>query len=96
MDVSELYRIIDTEAFQALRERKQLGVNSLVFPGAVHTRFEHSIGVLSLAQRLCRIHGITGNDARHIQAFALLHDIGHGPFSHQTEPVLQGSHHRQG
>ncbi len=96
VDVSELYRIIDTEAFQALRERKQLGVNSLVFPGAVHTRFEHSIGVLSLAQRLCRIHGITGNDARHIQAFALLHDIGHGPFSHQTEPVLQGSHHKQG
>ena len=96
VEVSELYRIIDAEPFQALRERKQLGVNSLIFPGAVHTRFEHSIGVLSLTQRLCRIHGITGSEALHLQAFALLHDIGHGPFSHQTEPVLQGGHHHQG
>ena len=97
VDISHLERIIDTEQFQALRGRKQLGINYLVFPGAVHTRFEHAIGVLSLAQRLCTINKIPKEDALHLQAFALLHDIGHGPFSHQIEPVLSGSdHHQQG
>ena len=97
VDISHLERIIDTEQFQALRGRKQLGINHLVFPGAVHTRFEHAIGVLSLSQRLCTINKIPKEDAIHIQAFALLHDIGHGPFSHQIEPVLSGSdHHQQG
>ena len=96
VDVGRLRRIIDSEPFQALRERRQLGLNHLVFPGAVHTRFEHCIGVLSLAQRLCRIHGIDGDEAIAIQVFALLHDIGHGPFSHQIEPVIGESHHENG
>lgn len=96
VDISHFSRIIDSEFFQALRYKKQLGLNHIVFPGAVHSRFEHSIGVLSLAQRLCRIHGISGDDALHIEAFGLLHDVGHGPFSHQTETVLQGGHHENG
>ena len=96
VDVGHLRRIIDSEPFQALRERRQLGLNHLVFPGAVHTRFEHCIGALSLAQRLCRIHGLSGDEALAIQIFALLHDIGHGPFSHQTEPVIGESHHDNG
>ena len=96
VDVGRLRRIIDSEPFQALRERRQLGLNHLVFPGAVHTRFEHCIGVLSLAQRLCRIHRLSGDEAQSIQIFALLHDIGHGPFSHQIEPVIGESHHENG
>ncbi|MBR0458077.1 MAG: HD domain-containing protein [Victivallales bacterium] len=97
VDLSGFERIIDLECFQRLRDRKQLGVNHLVFPGAVHTRFEHVIGVLALTQRLCRIQGLAGEDARHLQAFALLHDVGHGPFSHQIEPVLvPANHHSHG
>ncbi len=96
VSVNGFTEILDDEHFQALRERKQLGVNYLIFPGAVHTRFEHAIGVLSLAQRLCRVQGFGENDGRLLQAFALLHDIGHGPFSHQTEPVLAMNHHDHG
>lgn len=88
--------IIDHPHFQRLRWRKQLGVNYLVFPGAVHTRFEHAIGSLGLTQRLCRIHRVSADDERLLGAFALLHDIGHGPFSHQIEPIIGGSHHEQG
>ena len=96
VDISVLAPLIDHPAFQALRERRQLGVNCLVFPGAVHTRFEHAIGTLALTQRLSRIHRLDDDDARHLQAFALLHDLGHGPFSHQIEPVLHGDHHGNG
>ena len=55
---------MDHPLFQRLRERKQLGVNYLVFPGAVHTRFEHAIGVLALTQRFCRVHGMEGQRAK--------------------------------
>lgn len=97
VDISHFERLIDTPFFQALRGRKQLGLNHLVFPGAVHTRFEHAIGVLSLTQRLCTINHLPQDEALHLQAFALLHDIGHGPFSHQIEPVLSTSdHHLEG
>lgn len=96
VDVGEYLRIIDHPHFQRLRERKQLGVNYLVFPGAVHTRFEHALGSLALTQRFCRIHAIAGEEKHLLCAFALLHDIGHGPFSHQVEPVIGGSHHDHG
>lgn len=96
VDISALTPLIDHPAFQALRERRQLGINYLVFPGAVHTRFEHAIGTLALTQRLIRIHRLDDDDALHLQAFALLHDLGHGPFSHQVEPVLRGDHHSNG
>ncbi|MDQ0290708.1 HD domain-containing protein [Oligosphaera ethanolica] len=96
VDVGALLPLIDHPHFQALRLRKQLGVNYLVFPGAVHSRFEHAVGVLALTQRLCRLHAFSADDARLLQVFALLHDIGHGPFSHQIEPVLAGEHHEHG
>ncbi|MBP5638150.1 MAG: HD domain-containing protein [Victivallales bacterium] len=96
VDVEPFLPIIDYPHFQKLRERKQLGINYLIFPGAVHTRFEHTLGVLSLTQRLCRIHNIDGERAQTLQVFALLHDIGHGPFSHQIEPVLSEDHHTIG
>ena len=96
VDIAEYQALIDHPCFQALRERKQLGVNCLVFPGAVHTRFEHAVGTLSLTERLCRVHGLAGTRRRALCAFALLHDVGHGPFSHQTEPILGGGHHERG
>ena len=96
VDIAEYQPLIDHPCFQALRERKQLGVNYLVFPGAVHTRFEHAVGSLALTERLCRVHGLDDDRRRHLCAFALLHDIGHGPFSHQTEPMLGGDHHERG
>ncbi|MFO7821516.1 MAG: HD domain-containing protein [Lentisphaeria bacterium] len=96
IDVSEFLPLIDHSLFQRLRGRKQLGINHLVFPGAVHTRFEHALGVLGLTDRVCRMYDIAGADRRLLCAYALLHDIGHGPFSHQIEPILDGSHNEQG
>ncbi|XP_057830386.1 uncharacterized protein LOC131041362 isoform X2 [Cryptomeria japonica] len=83
-------RFIDTEQFQRLRDVKQLGMCSLVYPGAVHSRFEHSLGVYWLAgeaiQRLKQYQGreldIDRFDISCVKLAGLLHDVGHGPFSH--------------
>ncbi len=96
VDVGALRPLLDHPSFQKLRGRKQLGVNYLVFPGAVHTRFEHAVGCLGLTQRLGRIHSLGEEQRRLLCAFALVHDIGHGPFSHQIEPILGGNHHEYG
>jgi len=96
VDVSELLPILDAPPVQRLRHRKQLGVNHLMFPGAVHTRFEHSIGTLDLVQRVCERQKLPEDRARALQAYALLHDVGHGPFSHQIEPLLTKSHKENG
>jgi HD superfamily phosphohydrolase len=96
VDISEFVPLVDHPLFQRLRGRKQLGVNYLVFPGAVHTRFEHVVGVLGMTQRLCRVLNIQGDESRSLCAYALLHDIGHGPFSHQIEPVAGGCHNQRG
>lgn len=95
VEVGAFVSVIDHPLFQKLRGRRQLGLNHLVFPGAVHTRFEHAVGVLGLTQRVCRIQQLEERDARELCLFALLHDLGHGPFSHQIEPVLRTSHHEQ-
>ena len=84
--------LIDTGAFQRLRRVKQLGTTDLVFPGARHTRFEHSIGVFHLAGlalgRLAAIGvGADAADERALLAAALLHDVGHYPFSHAVEEL---------
>ncbi|CAL9101633.1 unnamed protein product [Musa textilis] len=86
-------KFIDTEQFQRLRDLKQLGLTCMVFPGAVHTRFEHSLGVYWLAGEAVRcLQTYQGSeididcyDVQTVKLAGLLHDIGHGPFSHMFE-----------
>ena len=83
--------IIDSLVFQRLRGIKQLANTHLIYPGAVHTRFEHCLGTLEIAFRLAqRIKSLHGNweRLRAIRYAALLHDIGHGPFSHVFEDIV--------
>jgi HD superfamily phosphohydrolase len=88
-------RAADTPWFQRLRGLKQLGVSSFLYPGAVHTRFEHSIGVAHLArtfaetvQRQQPDMGVTVDDVETVMLAGLMHDVGHGPFSHLFEDVV--------
>ncbi|MEM4272582.1 MAG: HD domain-containing protein, partial [Candidatus Bilamarchaeaceae archaeon] len=81
-------RIIDTPQFQRLRGIRQLGMTYLVYPGAMHTRFEHSIGTMHLASLICERLGISGERKELVRAFALLHDVGHAAFSHESERAL--------
>ena len=87
------WRLIDTPEFQRLRRIKQLGLSDFVFPGATHSRFAHSIGVFHVARGLIRIierevgKDFDSNRAVAAVIAALLHDLGHGPFSHTFEGV---------
>jgi HD superfamily phosphohydrolase len=99
--VTELERkIIDTLDFQRLRGVRQLGTVNFVYPTALHTRFDHSIGTLAMAERM--VVAITSNtssaederritDLQHVltRLYALLHDIAHVPFGHTIEDELQ-------
>jgi uncharacterized protein len=96
-------RVIDTAAFQRLRYIRQLGHAHLVYPGATHTRFDHAVGVYHLARRALRVLEERGElgvvdpvDCRVMPLAALLHDIGHYPFSHALEELeadrLPGHH----
>ena len=86
-------KLIDTPEFQRLRRIKQLGVSEFTFPGATHNRFSHSIGVFHLARQLMsvakKIMEPQGqwnqNTANMALIAALIHDVGHGPFSHAFE-----------
>ncbi len=79
--------LLDTPTVQRLRHIKQLGTVQLVYPSANHTRFEHSLGVYHLADRALAELGIEGRQAERVRAAALLHDVGHGPFSHNIEDL---------
>ncbi|NUE03115.1 HD domain-containing protein [Halorubraceae archaeon YAN] len=79
--------LLDTPEVQRLRHIKQLGTVQLVYPSANHTRFEHSLGVYHLANRALTHLDIGGKHADRITAAAILHDIGHGPFSHNIETL---------
>jgi HD superfamily phosphohydrolase len=91
-----LVRLIDAPEFQRLRRIKQLGLALYTYQGAEHSRFAHSLGVLHLItrvlDRLGEHHPISEEDRAAARAAALLHDIGHGSFSHVMEHVL-GFHH---
>lgn len=78
--------LIETPQVQRLRRIRQLGFSNLVYPGANHTRFEHSLGVYHLAKQLVR--QVDEQQRNELLAAALLHDIGHGPLSHATEEVI--------
>ena len=80
--------LLDTPPVQRLRRISQLGTVKLVYPSANHTRFEHSLGVYHLADRALAHLGIAGPQAERVRAAALLHDIGHGPYSHNLEAVV--------
>lgn len=85
-----VYDLIDHPYFQRLRRIKQLGLTNLVYPGALHTRFHHAMGAMHLmCQAVDTIrskgHEITEEEAQGVTIAILLHDIGHGPFSHALE-----------
>jgi HD superfamily phosphohydrolase len=80
-------RLLDTKIVQRLRNVKQLGWTNLVYPGANHSRFEHSLGTYYLASRLAS--ELSEHERMEIEIAALLHDIGHGPYSHDCEEVME-------
>jgi HD superfamily phosphohydrolase len=80
--------LLDTPPVQRLRRIGQLGTVDLVYPSANHTRFEHSLGVYHLADRALDHLGIEGNQAERVRSAALLHDIGHCPYSHNIESII--------
>lgn len=101
-----IVRLMDTPEVQRLRRIRQLGVASMAFPGAEHTRFAHAIGaafvMTKLLARLRQIHGelpfwqqVTSERAQDALAAAFLHDVGHGPLSHLFEDAIPGSSHHE-
>lgn len=95
-----LLRLIDTAEFQRLRRIRQLGLAEYVFPGATHTRLSHSLGVLHQSRAfLSRFReldlNLTEQDELVVLVSALLHDAGHGPFSHVFERVTGDSHEKR-
>jgi HD superfamily phosphohydrolase len=91
-----LFELVNTRPVQRLRRVRQLGFANLVYHGAEHTRFTHSLGVLHTARRMfdAIADDFTDDDRMEVLAAALLHDIGHGPFSHAIETVT-GIDHEQ-
>ena len=88
-----IFDIIEHPYFQRLRRIKQLGLTDLVYPGALHTRFHHALGAmhlmgLALTTLRSKGHKITDQECEAAQIAILLHDIGHGPFSHVLESAL--------
>lgn len=95
--------LLDTPAVQRLRYIRQLGHCFLVYPGATHSRFEHALGACHLTRRALaaleargELTGISGDERQAVTLAALLHDIGHYPFSHALEEAGFLSHEAQG
>lgn len=81
--------LLATRPLQRLRGIRQLALACLVYPGALHTRFDHTLGVVHVAGQMAQTLGLDPDDVDLIRHAALLHDIGHGPFSHVSEHVLE-------
>ncbi len=86
--IAHLKPVIDQPLFQRLRHIKQVGLVDLVFPSATHTRFNHSLGCSYLASRFADALDLQGEKKTLAVLSALVHDIGHGPFSHAFEGLL--------
>jgi HD superfamily phosphohydrolase len=88
-----IYDLMNHKYFQRLRRISQLGLSYLVYPGAQHTRFQHALGSLHLMDKAIQQltnkgHKITSQEQEALRISILLHDIGHGPFSHALENIL--------
>ncbi|MCD6039772.1 MAG: Deoxyguanosinetriphosphate triphosphohydrolase-like protein [Gammaproteobacteria bacterium] len=79
---------IDSPDFQRLRHIKQLGMGDFIFPGAVHTRFNHCLGCAYIAGQISHKIGLAEEERQLVMIACLLHDIGHGPFSHTFEDLF--------
>lgn len=96
-----IFDIIESPYFQRLRRIKQLGLTHLVYPGALHTRFHHSLGAMHLMQNAVselrsKGHTITDKEKFGVESAILLHDIGHGPYSHALEnSIVKGISHEE-
>lgn len=96
-----IYTLVQHPWFQRLGRIRQLGLANVVYPGAVHTRFQHSLGAMHLASEAVKTlrqkgHNISPAEENGVLVSMLLHDIGHGPFSHVLEPILlDGVSHEQ-
>lgn len=96
-----IFDIIQHPFFQRLRRIKQLGLTDFVYPGALHTRFHHALGAMHLMTVSLDVLRVKGNEISNEEYEAatiaiLLHDIGHGPFSHALESsILNGVHHEK-
>ncbi|HWY37603.1 MAG TPA: HD domain-containing protein [Bacteroidia bacterium] len=94
-----IYELINHPYFQRLRHIKQLGMTNLVYPGALHTRFHHAIGAMHLMAEAIEVLRakqieISSEEAEAVSIAILLHDVGHGPFSHALEhSIVQGVSH---
>src|ERR687884_342031 len=93
-------RLIDSRPFQRLRYVRQLGLAYLVYPGATHSRFEHALGTYHLARRALALleeraelgGAVPDDECAVVRAAALLHDLGHYPYSHALEEIGAPNH----
>ena len=96
---SLIFDIIEHPFFQRLRRISQMGLSNLVYPGANHTRFHHAVGCMDLMQKTVRVLRVKGiviseEEENALCIAILLHDIGHGPFSHALEhSIVNGISH---
>lgn len=96
-----VYEIIQHRYFQRLRKISQTGLTELVYPGAKHSRFNHALGCMHLMQKAIEVLKekgveITADEEKGAYVAILLHDLGHGPFSHSLEySIIEGSHHEE-
>lgn len=101
--LGDLAAITEHPLFILLSGKKQLGLTYTIYPGATHTRYEHSLGTVGVLRRMLAgveyVEGATPpteEEVKALEAFAMLHDIGHLPFSHDAEPFLTEKHNPRG
>ena len=100
VDKNPIAPIVDNRYFRRMSDRKQLSLAYLVFPGATHDRRQHSIGAycrtVKFTSKMVRMGLLDKYESHNLNLFALLHDIGHGPFSHVIEVFTERNHHKNG